>query len=70
MVFNHEHDNVFYAKCPEESCPHDCIGESGRTVQAKDHSGKDSSSHNFKHCVVADHQFVFCDNLRIVGRNY
>ena len=38
--------------------------------QVKDHSGRDTSSHNFKHCVVADHQFVSCDDLRIVGRNY
>ena len=24
----------------------------------------------FKHCVADDHQFVSCDDLEIVGRNY
>ena len=31
-VFNHEHDIVYYVKCPEESCPHDYVGELGRRV--------------------------------------
>ena len=72
MVFNHEYDIVYYTKCPEESCPHDYAGESGRRVleQLKDHNGRDTSSHTFEHCAAADHQFVSWDNLRIVGRNY
>ena len=70
--FNHEHDTVYYAKCPEESCPHDYVGESGRRVleQVKDYNGRDTSSLIFKHCVAADHQFVSSDDLGIVGRNY
>ena len=31
-VFNHEHDILYYAKCPEESCPHDYVRELGRRV--------------------------------------
>ena len=38
--------------------------------RVKDHNGRDTSSHIFKHCVAADHQFVSCDDLRIVGRNH
>ena len=38
--------------------------------RVKNHNGRDTSSHIFKHCVAADHQFVSCDDLRIVGRNY
>ena len=71
-LFNHEHDIVYYTKCPEESCSHDYVGESGRRVleQVKDHDGRDTSSHIFKHCVAADRQFVSCNDLRTVGRNY
>ena len=71
-VFNHEHGIVYYAKCPEESCPHDYVGESGRRVleRVENHNGRDNSCHIFKHCVAADHQLVSCDDLRIVGRNY
>ena len=48
------------------------VGESGRRVLewVKDHNGRDTSSHVFKHYVAADHQFVSCDDLRIVGKNY
>ena len=31
-VFSHEHDIVYYAKCLEESCPHDYLRELGRRV--------------------------------------
>ena len=39
-VFNHEHNIVYYPKCPEEPHPHDYVGETGRRVleQVKDHS--------------------------------
>ena len=72
-VFNHEHDIVYYAKCPEESCPHDYVGESGRRVLGK---WKTIIVETFPliflnfFFVAADHQFVFCDDLRIIGRNY
>ena len=71
-VFKHEHDIVYYANCPEESCPHDYVGESGRRVleRVKDHNDRDTSYHIFKYYVAADHQFSSCDNLRIVDRNY
>ena len=57
-VFNHEHDIVYDTEYPEESCQHDYIGESVRRVLArvKDHNGRETSSHIFKHCVAADHQ--------------
>ena len=60
-VFNHEHDIVYYAKCPEKSCLHDYVGELGRRVleQVKAHNGRDTSCHIFKHCVTADHQILF-----------
>ena len=71
-VFHHEHNIVYYAKCPEESYPHDYVSESDRRVleRVKDHNGRDTSFHIFKHCVATDHQFVSCDDLRILDRNY
>ena len=66
-LFNDEHDIVYYANCPEESCPHDYVGKSGRRVleRVKDHNGRDTSSDIFQHCIAGDHQFVSCDDLRI-----
>ena len=65
-VFNHEHDIVYYGKCPEKSCRQDYVGESGRRVleRVKDHNIRDNSSHIFKYCLAADCQFVLCDDLK------
>ena len=48
---DHQHDVVYYAKCPEEQCTEDYTGETGRPLieRVKDHSGKDSKSHLLKH---------------------
>ena len=63
---------LYYAVCQEESCPYDYVGESDRRMleRVKDHDGRDTSYHILKHCVAADHQFVSCDDLSIVGRSY
>ena len=47
----HQHDVVYYAKCPEEQCTKDYTGEAGRRLieRVKDHSDKDLKSHLFKH---------------------
>ena len=60
-----EHEIMYYGKCPEQSGPHDYVGESGRRMfeRVKDHNGRDTSPHSFKHCVAADHQFVSWYNL-------
>lgn len=34
-VFNHEHDTVHYAKCPDESCLRYYVGESSRRVSGR-----------------------------------
>ena len=66
-VFNHEHDIVYYAKCPEESCPHDYVGESGGVLErVKDHNGRETSYHIFKHCVAANYQIFSCDDLELL----
>ena len=38
----HQHDAVYYAKCPEEQSTEDYTGEAGRRLieRVKDHSGK------------------------------
>ena len=41
----HEHDLIYYSKCPEPNCDKDYLGETGRRIieMAADHSGKDSN---------------------------
>ena len=72
MIFDHEHDLIYYVKCLEESCTDDYIGESGRRVieRVKYHNGRDKSSHILKHSIEKNHTEVTVNDLRVIGRNY
>ena len=67
-----QHDVVYYAKCPEEQCTEDYTGETGRRLieRVKDHSGKDSKSHLFKHAMETNHKTVTLDDFKIIGKGY
>ena len=69
---DHQHDVVYYAKCPEEQCTEGYTGETGRHLieRVKDHSGKDSKSHLFKHLVETNHKMVTLDDFKIIGKGY
>ena len=69
---DHQHDVVYYAKCPEEQCTEDYTGETGRPLieRVKDHSGKDSKSHLFKHAMETNHKMVTLDDFKIIGKGY
>ena len=36
----------------------------------KDHSGKDSKSHLFKHAMETNHKMVTLDGFKIIGKGY
>ena len=68
----HEHDLVYHAKCPNEECTDDYIGEIARRIaeRVKDHRGRDHSSHLFKHSLEKDHTEVELNDFKIIARNY
>ena len=49
--FLHKHDFVYHAKCAEENCNDDYVGEIARRISERvlDHSGRDKKSHILKH---------------------
>ena len=56
---DHQHDGVYYAKCPEEQCTEDYTGNrkaSYRTCES--HSGKDLQSYLFKYTMETNHKTV------------
>ena len=69
---NHQHDEVYYVKCPEEQCTEDYTGERGRRLieHVKEHSGKDLKSHLFKHSMETNHKTVTLDDFKIIGKGY
>lgn len=38
--------------------------------RVKYHNGGDTFYNIFKHCIVANHQFISCDDLKVIGRNH
>ena len=42
----HEHDLIYYSKCPEPNCNDDYLGDTGRIIieRTADHCGKDEKS--------------------------
>ena len=62
----HQHDEVYYAKCPEEQCTEDYTGEIGRRLieHVKEHNGKDLKSHLFKHSMETNHKTVTLDDFK------
>ena len=68
----HQHDIIYYTKCPKEQCTEDYTGETGRRYIecVKDHSGKDSKSHLFKHAKETNHKTVTLDDFKIIGKGY
>ena len=50
----HEHDLIYYSKCPKPNCDKDYLGETGRRIieRAADHSGKDNLTYLSMHWLV------------------
>ena len=65
--FEHRHDVVYYADCPNEKCRENYIGESGRRISEiiKVHNGRDLKSHILRHSVESEHANVISESLLI-----
>ena len=64
--FEHQHDVVYYADCPNEKCRENYIGESGRRIleRIKDHNGRDLKSHILRHSIESGHANVSYEILK------
>ena len=57
-VKEHQHDIVYYVKCPESQCSEDYTGETAQRLSERvlDHSGRDAKSHLVKHAIEKCHK--------------
>ena len=64
----HQHDFVYYSKCPEPTCNEDCLGETGRRIieRSADHCGKDKQSHLLRHALNSNHKTVDVKDFKII----
>ena len=70
--FEHQHDVVYYADCPNEKCRKNYIGESGRRIseRIKDHNGRDLKTHILRHSVESGHANVSYEDFKIIAKNF
>ena len=70
--FEHKHDIIYLATCPEDNCSENYIGKSGRRISERiiDHNGKDQKSHNFKHSSEKCHQQFHTNSFKIIGNGF
>ena len=68
----HNHDVIYYGKCPEDQCTEDYLGETGRRFKERviDHAGRDKSSHLFKHSMETGHRSPNIDEYSIKGSSF
>ena len=68
----HEHDLIYYSKCPEPNCNENYLGETGRRIieRTSDHCGKDKQSHLLKHALISNHPVVDLKDFKVIDINY
>ena len=68
----HEHDLIYYSKCPEPNCDKDYLGETGRRriERAADDCGKDKQSHLLEYALISKQPVVDLKDLNIIDKNY
>ena len=70
--FEHNHDLIYHAKCPEPTCIDDYVGESVRriTERIKDHNGRDHTSQVWNHSTEKSHKNVKTIDFKIIDKNF
>ena len=68
----HNHDLIYYAKCPELSYTKDVLGKTSRRIieRIADHAGKDKQSHLLNQAVTRYHQHIHLDNMKIFDSSF
>ena len=68
----HNHDIVYNNKYPEEQCNENYIGETGRRISERiiDHTGRDSNSYVYKHCIETGHRSPDISDFKIIDSNF
>ena len=70
--FEHKHDIIYVAPCPEDNCSENYIGESGRRISERiiDHNSRDQKSHIFRHSSGKCRQHFHTNSFKIIGNGF
>ena len=66
----HEHDLIYFRKCPKWNCDEDYLGEARRTVieRTAEHCGKDKQSHLLKYALISNHPILDLKYLKVIDK--
>ena len=69
--FEHQHDVVYFADCPNEKCRKNYIDKSCRRISKliKDHNDRDLKSYILRHSVESGHVNVSYEDFKIKAKN-
>ena len=72
IKFEHQHNVVYHAKCPNKKCKSQYTGETRCRIEKREgqHKGKDKKSHLFRHAQRTKHKKVNTHAFKIIGRGY
>ena len=72
IVKQHQHDIIYYGKCPEGNCNENYIRETSRRLSERviDYNGRNKNSHIFKHSVEREHRPTSLQEISLFGGNY
>ena len=70
--FEHNHDLIYHAKCPEPTSIGDYVGESARqiTEKIKDHNGRYHTSQVWKDSIERSHKNVSTIDFKIIEKSF
>ena len=68
--FEHKHDIIYLASCPEDNCTKNYTGESGHWISERiiDHNGRDQKSHIYKRSSEKLH--FHTNSFKIIGNGF
>ena len=71
-MFEHKHDIIHLATCPEDNFLENYIGECGLRITERiiDHNGRNQNSHIFKHSSETCHQHFHTNSFKIIGNGF
>ena len=70
--FEHNHDLIYHAKCPEQTCIDDYVGESARpiTERIKDHNGRDHTLQVWNYSIEKSLKNFSIIDFKIIDENF
>ena len=71
--FDRQHDVVYYADCPNETCRENYIGSSRSSrisEHIKDYNGRDLKSHILRDPVESGHANISYEDFKIIAKNF